>query len=36
MQGDLIASLTLSVILIIISFIVIALVKFRLRGYAER
>ncbi len=36
MQGDLFASITLSVILIIISFIVIALVKFRLRGYTAR
>ena len=32
MQGDLNASITLSVILILISFIVIALVKYRLRG----
>ncbi|MDD1710134.1 MAG: ABC transporter permease [Methanoregulaceae archaeon] len=36
MQGDLYASITLSVILIIISFLVIAIVKFRLRGYMQR
>ena len=35
MQGDLNASITLSVILILISFIVIALVKYRLKGYAR-
>ena len=34
MQGDLIASITLSVILILISFIVIALVKLKLKGDA--
>mgnify|MGYP001158003381 CR=1 FL=1 len=34
MQGDLIASITLSVILIIISFVVIAIVKLRLKGDA--
>lgn len=32
MQGDLNASITLSVILVLISFVVIALVKYRLRG----
>ncbi|MCC7469063.1 MAG: molybdate ABC transporter permease subunit [Burkholderiaceae bacterium] len=36
MQGDLTAAITLSVILIIISFLIIALVKFKLRGYTER
>ncbi|HOW32983.1 MAG TPA: ABC transporter permease [Methanoregulaceae archaeon] len=36
MQGDLNFSITLSVILIIISFIVIAVVKFKLRGYTPR
>jgi molybdate transport system permease protein len=35
MQGDLNVSITLSVILILISFIVIALVKYRLKGYAR-